>query len=54
MAAECRLAVLEKVLEKQRLLLQKKQDQREQRQTDELASRRLETHTFFSNREVFT
>jgi len=54
MAAECRLAVLEKVLEKQRLSLQKKQDQREQRQTDELASRRLENHTFFSNREVFT
>jgi flagellar biosynthesis chaperone FliJ len=48
------LAVLEKVLEKQRLLLQKKQDQREQRQTDELASRRFGAPTFFSNREVFT
>lgn len=37
-AAECRLAVLDKVLEKQKFLMQKKEAQREQRFTDELAA----------------
>jgi flagellar biosynthesis chaperone FliJ len=36
--AECRVAVLDKVLEKQKLLMKNKEAQREQRFTDELAA----------------